>query len=153
MTTSPASQAERLHAVLIQDVQDDVAAYRQLQALLNQLHQALLERACERIDQLNPAIDALARQLGPRAERRAKALRALGLGADARAMPLLLARLPQAQRVQLQPLWRELGELAAACAMQNEHNGQLLAMQHELLDQLLRQACAEPLYGPATSAY
>ena len=153
MTQLGGAQVERLHAILAQDVRDDQADYRQLRTLLTQLHQALLARDCARIDELNPRIETLAQQLEPRAQRRVKALRVLGLGGDAKAMPLLLARLPQGQRQPLQKLWAELGELAAACAVQNEHNGQLLAMQHELLDQLVRQASAEPLYGPGNHAY
>jgi flagellar biosynthesis protein FlgN len=153
VTKLAAAQTERLQAILAQDLLDDQADYRQLQALLVQLHQALLARECPRIDEINPRIETLTQQLEPRTQRRVKALRALGLGGDAKAMPLLLARLPQGQRQSLQKLWAELGELAAACAAQNERNGQLLAMQHELLDQLIRQASAEPLYGPSSHAY
>src|SRR5690606_6918299 len=117
-----------LLAVVEQDLHDDHADYRRLQALMPALYQQLLARDCLRIDRLNQQIVALVEQVRSRADRRSKVLAALRLGSGAAAMQQLFGLFPAQRRDALQRLWGELGELAAECKRQNERNGQLLAM-------------------------
>lgn len=147
------TQRARLLAILAQDVQDDLLDYRQLEALLPELHQALLGRDNPLIARLNEHIEASCAQVRVRAQRRSKALAALGLGAGAPAMNNLLLHFSAAPRQQLESAWQALRAAAARCAEHNERNGQLLAMHHEIIEQLLGESTRNQLYAPPSHAY
>lgn len=75
-------------------------------------------------------------------------LTAFALGSGHSAMQKLLARYPQAQRNHLAHTWEQLGQLAGQCKRLNERNGKLLAMHHEILEQLLGEPGSAQLYAP-----
>ncbi|VXC27583.1 conserved hypothetical protein [Pseudomonas sp. 8AS] len=147
------TQAERLLAILAQDVRDDLQDYQRLEGLLPELHQALLRRDSSQIDPLNEQITACCELVRARAQRRSKALAALGLGQGAQAMHGLLQRFSGVARQQLESCWVALGEAASRCAGYNERNGRLLAMHHEIIEQLLADSTRSELYAPHGHAY
>lgn len=147
------TQRARLLAILAQDVQDDLLDYQQLEVLLPELHRALLGRDNPRIAQLNERIESSCTRVRACAQRRSKALAALGLGSGASAMTSLLLHFSAAPRQQLESGWQALRAAAARCAEHNERNGQLLAMHHEIIEQLLGESTRNQLYAPPSHAY
>lgn len=145
MTTA---REQQLLQVIEQDLQQDCADYLALRGLMQELYQQLLKRDSRQIDLLNEQILPLVDQAKTRAERRSKVLAAFQLGSGPSAMQKLLARYPQTQRKHLESTWEQLGQLAGQCKRLNERNGKLLAMHHEILDQLLGEPGAGQLYTP-----
>ena len=141
MTTA---REQQLLLVVEQDLEQDCADYLVLRGLMQELYQQLLKRDSQQIDLLNEQILPLVDQAKARAERRSKVLAAFALGSGHSAMQKLLARYPQAQRNHLAHTWEQLGQLAGL----NERNGKLLAMHHEILEQLLGEPGSAQLYAP-----
>jgi flagella synthesis protein FlgN len=142
------SREQQLLLVVEQDLQQDCADYLALRGLMQELYQQLLKRDSRQIDLLNEQILPLVDQAKARAERRSKVLAAFQLGSGNSAMQKLLARYPQAQRKHLEHTWEQLGQLAGQCKRLNERNGKLLAMHHEILEQLLGEPGSAQLYTP-----
>jgi Flagellar biosynthesis/type III secretory pathway chaperone len=140
------NKREALLRAVGDDIQRDRDDYQRLRELLQTLYQALLARELRRIEEVNPQITALIDAARARAERRSKILRAFGCAADAGGMQRLLASCPPPRRETLRQAWQQLGTLAAECSQLNERNGRLLAMQHDILQQLLGGDA--PLYAP-----
>ncbi|XLY88033.1 flagellar export chaperone FlgN [Ectopseudomonas mendocina] len=145
MTTA---REQQLLQIVEQDLQQDCADYLTLRGLMQELYQQLLKRDSRQIDLLNEQILPLVDQAKARAERRSKVLAAFQLGSGNSAMQKLLARYPQAQRNHLVHTWEQLGQLAGQCKRLNERNGKLLAMHHEILEQLLGEPGSVQLYAP-----
>lgn len=145
MTTA---REQQLLQVIEQDLQQDCAGYLALRGFMQELYQQLLRRDSQQIDLLNEQIVPLVDQARVRAERRSKVLAAFQLGSGHCAMEKLLQRFPQAQRDHLQLTWQQLGQLAGQCKRLNERNGKLLAMHHEILEQLLGEPGSAQLYAP-----
>jgi flagella synthesis protein FlgN len=142
------SREQQLLLIVEQDLEQDCADYLALRGLMQELYQQLLKRDSRQIDLLNEQILPLVDQAKARAERRNKVLAAFQLGSGNSAMQKLLARYPQAQRKHLEHTWEQLGQLAGQCKRLNERNGKLLAMHHEILEQLLGEPGAGQLYAP-----
>lgn len=145
MTTA---RERQLLQVIEQDLQQDCADYLALRGLMQDLYQQLLKRDNRLIDIINAQIQPLIEQSRQRAERRSKVLTAFNLGTGPSAMKKLLARYPQAQRSHIENTWQQLGQLASQCKSLNERNGKLVAMHHEILEQLLGEPGANHLYSP-----
>ncbi|WXL25733.1 flagellar protein FlgN [Ectopseudomonas mendocina] len=139
---------QQLLNIIAQDLQQDCVDHQRLLELMQALHQQLLERNTQQIDQLNEQINPLISQSRQRAERRSKVLGAFGLSIGPEAMQRLLGRYPQPQRQKLLQAWANLAELTVHCKRQNERNGKLLAMQNELLEQMLSDPANAHLYTP-----
>jgi flagella synthesis protein FlgN len=142
------AREQQLLLVIEQDLEQDCADYLVLRGLMQELYQQLLKRDSQQIDLLNEQILPLVDQAKARAERRSKVLTAFALGSGHSAMQKLLARYPQAQRNHLAHTWEQLGQLAGQCKRLNERNGKLLAMHHEILEQLLGEPGSAQLYAP-----
>ncbi|WP_443191220.1 flagellar export chaperone FlgN [Pseudomonas indica] len=142
------SRAAQLLHVFEQDLQQDCADYLGLRGLMQELYDQLLKRDCGRIDLLNRQIGDMLEQMDARAQRRSKILTAFRLDKGAEGMQQLLDHFPPAQRARLRESWEQLGQLAAQCKRLNERNGKLLAMHHEILDQLLGETDPAQLYAP-----
>lgn len=142
------SQSQKLLTIVANDIQQDCSDYLSLRDLLQELYQHLLERDAAQIEALNQRIVALAESAQVRAERRAKILGAFRLTQDAEGMQRILASYQPPLRDRLQQAWNELGQLAAECKRLNERNGKLLAMQHDILSQLLGNGSDSQLYTP-----
>ena len=63
-------------------------------------------------------------------------------------MRRLLASCTGERGESLQQHWRQVGDLAVQCQQFNEHNGKLLAMHHDILQQLLAGGQDARLYSP-----
>lgn len=139
---------ERLLAALEQDLQRDLTGYQQLLVTSEALHDALLKRDTQAVDATNQRVSALVEQAATRAQRRSRILQAFTLGIDQQGMQRLIAQCERVQGQRLAADWVELERLVTACNLQNERNGQLLAMQHDILNQLLSQSSAADIYSP-----
>lgn len=142
------NQRERLLAAVDLDLQQDCTDYRALRELMRTLYERLLERDCAEIERINLQVTLHAEAIASRAERRSKVLAAFRLDADADGMRRLLASASGALGQSLQTHWQQVGELAAQCRQLNEHNGRLLAMHHDILQQLLAGSQDARLYSP-----
>ncbi|MEW6309865.1 MAG: flagellar protein FlgN [Pseudomonadota bacterium] len=143
------NQRDRLLAVVADDIRQDCEQYLALRDLMQALYTFLLERDSAEIDRLNLQITRHVEALEVRARRRAKVLGAFRLSGDGDGMQRLLASYPADQRAELQAGWQQLGSLARHCQQLNERNGKLLAMHHDLLQQLLGDQRDARVYQPA----
>lgn len=139
---------ERLKAALEGDLQQDCADYKGLLQLTEALHGCLLERDNHAVETTNQAITNLLERVAARAQRRNRILTAFSLEASEQGMQKLIATCEPALRQRLAISWGELGRLASECQQQNERNGKLLAMQHDILSQLLDQGPQAAIYMP-----
>lgn len=140
--------AERLQAALEQDLRQDCVAYTNLLRLSESLHAYLLERDSPAVELTNVEITGLLEQVAVRAQRRNRILGAFSLSASERGMQKLIAGCEVPMRKRLEASWSELGRLVRACQQQNERNGKLLAMQQDILNQLLDQGSPSAIYAP-----
>ena len=140
--------AERLQAALEQDLRQDCEAYTNLLRLGESLHACLLERDSSMVEATNREITGLLEQVAVRAQRRNRILGAFSLSASERGMQKLIASCEALMRARLEACWIELGRLVQACHQQNERNGKLLAMQQDILNQLLDQGSPSTIYAP-----
>lgn len=139
---------ERLLAALEQDLQRDLTDYQQLLTISEALHDALLKRDTQTVDAANQQVTALIEQAAARAQRRSRILQAFSLGIDKHGMHNLIAQCEPVRGQRLGASWAELERRVTACNLQNERNGHLLAMQHDILNQLLSQSSAADIYSP-----
>lgn len=142
------NQRDKLLQVIDDDLQQDCIDYHALRDLMQALYTFLLERDSVEIERLNRQIGRYVESLGGRAQRRGKVLAAFRLREDADGMQRLLHGYPEARRAVLQQCWQQLGKLAAECQQLNERNGKLLAMHHDILEQLLAAHQPTHLYSP-----
>ena len=142
------NQRERLLAALDADLEQDCTDYLALRELMGELYERLLERDGAEIERINLQITLRVEALGVRAQRRSKVLAAFGLQADADGMCRLLASASGTLGQALQAHWQRVGELAGQCRQLNERNGVLLAMHHDILQQLLAGSQDARLYVP-----
>lgn len=142
------NQRDKLLQVVDDDLQQDCGDYFALRDLMQALYSFLLERDSVEIERINRQISRHVDNLRGRAQRRSKILAAFRLGDDGAGMQRLLESYPEVRRAVLQQFWQQLGRLAAECQQLNERNGKLLAMHHEILEQLLATQQPTHLYSP-----
>ena len=142
------SQRDKLLQVVDNDLQQDCGDYLALRDLMQALYSFLLERDSVEIERINRQISRHVDNLRGRAQRRSKILAAFRLGDDGAGMQRLLESYPEVRRAVLQQFWQQLGRLATECQQLNERNGKLLAMHHEILEQLLATQQPTHLYSP-----
>ncbi len=142
------SQRDKLLAVVDDDLQQDCGDYLALRELMNDLYGRLLERDVPEIDRINLQITVRVEAIATRAQRRSKALAAFGLDTSAVGMRRLLSSCKGERGESLQQHWLQVGDLAVQCQQINEHNGKLLAMHHDILQQLLAGGQDARLYSP-----
>nr|WP_250646408.1 flagellar protein FlgN [Pseudomonas oligotrophica] len=135
-------------AVVADDIRQDGEDYLALRDLMQALYTFLLERDSEEIDRLNLQITRHVEALDLRARRRAKVLAAFRLPGDVDGMQRLLAGYAEPQASEVRRQWQQLGSLAAHCQQLNERNGKLLAMHHDVLQQLLGDHLDARVYQP-----
>lgn len=140
------SQRDKLLAVVDDDLQQDQGDYLALRELMQAQYGHLLARDVSEIDQANLKISSRVESLSARAGRRSKVLAAFGLEPTAAGMQRLLAASTGERGESLRRQWQRVGELAAECQQLNERNGKLLAMHHEILQQLLAGSQSNLLY-------
>lgn len=131
------SRSEKLLGVIGDDIRQDCEDYARLRDLMQAQYQNLLQRDGASIESANQTIDALVEAARVRAQRRSKILAAFRLSADAAGMQRLIESRPEPVRNQLAQAWSQAGVLAGECKQLNERNGALLAMQQDILKQLL----------------
>lgn len=140
------SQREKLLAVVDADLQLDHGDYLALRELMQSLYGHLLERDVAQIERSNLQIGSRIEALVLRAERRSKVLTVFGLETTAAGMQRLLGSCHGERGESLGMHWQQVGELAGECQQLNERNGKLLAMHHEILQQLLTSNQGDQLY-------
>lgn len=142
------SQRDKLLAVVNDDLQQDCGDYLALRELMQELYSRLLERDVPEIDRINLQITVRVEAITARAQRRSKVLAAFRLEATSVGMRRLLASCSGPRGESLQQHWLQVGDLAVQCQQFNERNGKLLAMHHDILQQLLAGNQDARLYSP-----
>lgn len=142
------SQRERLLAVVDDDLQQDCGDYLALRELMQALYSRLLERDVAEIDRINLQITVRVEAIAARAQRRSKVLAAFRLETSGAGMRRLLKSCPGPRGDSLKQHWQQVGDLAVQCQQFNEHNGKLLAMHHDILQQLLAGNQDARIYSP-----
>lgn len=142
------NQRDKLLSVLDEDLQQDCGDYLALRALMQDLYSRLLERDVPEIDRINLQITVRVEAIAARAQRRSKILAAFRLDTSGVGMRRLLSSCTGARGESLQQHWQQVGDLAVQCQQFNEHNGKLLAMHHDILQQLLAGSQESRLYSP-----
>lgn len=142
------SQRDKLLTVLDEDLQQDCGDYLALRQLMQDLYSRLLERDVPEIDRINLLITVRVEAIAARAQRRSKILTAFRLDTSGVGMRRLLASCTGTRGESLQQHWQQVGDLAVQCQQFNEHNGKLLAMHHDILQQLLVGSQDARLYSP-----
>ncbi|SDH84220.1 flagellar protein FlgN [Pseudomonas panipatensis] len=138
----------RLLQLVESDIRLDRVDYVYLRGSLLDLHEQLMARDSDAIARSNQRIVELVDGLRQRAERRGKVLQAFALENDRGGMQRLLQGFPGASREALQRDWQALAGQVEECRQLNERNGRLLAMQSEILDQLLAEQAGHGVYTP-----
>lgn len=142
------TRRDKLLQVVEEDILGDQTDYQQLKGLMQSLYGLLMRRDCPAIDQSNASISQHLGRLTVRAARRSKVLGAFGLPPGNAAIEPLLQLYPPVRADALRLAWRQLEQLTRECKALNERNGQLLALHHDLLSQLLVATQVDPLYQP-----
>lgn len=142
------SPRDRLVAALVADLEHDHAAYERLRCCVDSLHAHLAARDGEAVAELNDEISVLTEAAAGRAARRSRILEALSCSPDGEGMRALIDSLDPSRRQTMAHLWQGIAALARECREQNERNGRLLAMQHDILRQLLGAGPSGALYAP-----
>jgi len=142
------TQRDKLLAVVDDDLRQDCSDYLALRELMQELYGRLLERDVPEIDRINLQITLRVEAIAARAQRRTKVLAAFRLDATGAGMRRLLSSCSGERGVSLQQHWQQVGDLAVQCQLFNEHNGKLLAMHHDILQQLLAGNQDARLYTP-----
>lgn len=142
------SQRDKLLAVVDEDLQQDCNDYCGLRELMQALYSRLLERDVVEIDRINAQISERVEAISARAQRRSKILAAFRLETSGVGMRRLLASCIGPRGASMQRHWQQVGDLAVQCQQFNEHNGKLLAMHHDILQQLLAGNQDARLYSP-----
>lgn len=142
------NQRDKLLAVLDEDLQQDCGDYLALRTLMQELYSRLLERDVPEIDQINLQITVRVEAIATRAQRRSKVLAAFRLENSGVGMRRLLSSCVSTRGESLQQHWQQVGDLAVQCQRMNEQNGKLLAMHHDILQQLLAGSQDTRLYAP-----
>ncbi|MCJ0975245.1 flagellar protein FlgN [Pseudomonas sp. PS1] len=142
------NQRDKLLTVVDEDLQQDCGDYLALRELMQELYGRLLERDVPEIDRINLQIIVRVEAIAARAQRRSKVLTAFRLEPSGVGMRRLLASCSGPLGESLQRHWQRVGDLAVQCQQFNEHNGKLLAMHHDILQQLLAGGQDARLYAP-----
>ncbi|TXI25660.1 MAG: hypothetical protein E6Q67_00490 [Roseateles sp.] len=134
------SSAATLLAELGEGLRRAQQGYEHLQLLLERQFQAALRHAAAEIGELGEAIVNQVQQLENQGRRDRELLVALlGREAGVASVRELLRRLPRQKAEPLLQRWRALQRLLAHCKALNLRNGQLMAEQQMLMQQLLGQ--------------
>lgn len=142
------TQRDKLLAVVANDLQQDCSDYLVMRELMQELYGRLLERDVPEIDRINLQITVRVEAIAARAQRRSKVLAAFRLEPTGVGMRRLLSSCSGERGESLQQHWQQVGDLAMQCQQFNERNGKLLAMHHDILQQLLAGGQDARLYSP-----
>lgn len=142
------NQRDKLLTVVDDDLRQDCGDYLVLRELMQALYGHLLERDVPEIDRINLQITVRVEAIAVRAQRRSKVLAAFRLESTGVGMRRLLSSCSGERGESLQRHWQQVGDLAMQCQQFNERNGKLLAMHHDILQQLLAGGQDARLYSP-----
>ncbi|MDX6020091.1 flagellar protein FlgN [Scandinavium sp. V105_16] len=131
------SNAAQCVKILVQGMVEDRETYISLKTLLADQRQWLVARDTAKLDALNPQLMALYEQLSHNSKQRYQLLTQLGIPVGSPGLRTLFSRLPAPHQKQLTMLWDSLEQIAAECKALNESNITVLAMQQEILQNLL----------------
>jgi len=122
---------------LLQGIQADLNALRQLRPLLQEQRTLLCQHGNDGLAPLNERHNMLVEGMQQRADARCRLLKQLGCNPDERGMATLLERLPPELATRARPLWQQLHQQLQDCKTQNDINGRILAGQQEMLREML----------------
>lgn len=125
---------------LIEDMLADRKSYAELNALLEQQRQLIVSRQSAALDELNGRLIRIYEHLSANSQQRFETLTRLGISVGPQGIRNLFSRLPITHQGQINALWKELKSQATQCQATNEGNGLLLAMQQEILENLVNSS-------------
>ena len=131
------NNAQSVLKELLQGIQSDLNALRQLRPLLQEQRTLLCQHGGEGLTPLNERHAALVDGMQQRASSRSQLLSQLGCDPNEHGMSTLLERLPPELATRARPLWQQLHQQLQDCKTQNEINGRILAGQQETLRAML----------------
>lgn len=130
---------------LLQDVADDMGAYRQLLDLLDQQFDAAIRHQQARLGDVAAAIGTLVDTLEARRARRV--VLATRLTGPQPAMAQVIALLRAEPRARLEADWQALEQMVLAAKAAGKRNGDLLAEQYTIMQRVLHGE--DQTYEPA----
>lgn len=131
------NSAQTVLKELLQGIQSDLNALRQLRPLLQEQRTLLCQHGSDALAPLNERHSALVDGMQQRARIRSRLLSQLGCDPNERGMTSLLERLPPELATRARPLWQQLHQQLQDCKTQNDINGRILAGQQETLRSML----------------
>ncbi|MFP2238806.1 flagellar protein FlgN [Pseudescherichia vulneris] len=131
------SNAAQCVKKLVQGMVEDRETYSNLKTLLADQRQWLVARDTAKLDALNPQLIAHYERLSDNSKQRYQLLTQLGIPVGSPGLRTLFSRLPAPHQKQLTILWDSLEQVAAECKALNDSNITVLAMQQEILQNLL----------------
>lgn len=142
------SKEVQLLKIFVQDLQQDATCYDSLLEILHALHRAILEHNTEIIEALNSQLVKQVSTLHEASLRRRKITDVFKLPHNDEGILHLIDRLPEAINKPLHETWIHLKKQVIECKRQNDINGKLMSMHHDLLNQLLTTDNDSHLYTP-----
>lgn len=122
---------------LITDLSGDYRDWQALNALLLRQREAILARDATTLDEVNPPIIRCYQQLTARRQQRRHVLAQLGVGADDAGVAKVIACLPSDHQSKVNALWQAVQKHASVCMAANVHNGALMKMQYDIVQNVL----------------
>jgi flagella synthesis protein FlgN len=142
---APAASRQQAMQLLLDGIAADMAAYAQLQDLLEQQFDAALRHQRERLEQIAAAVSALTDAMEARRVQRVDcALRLLG---PAPSMAQVFTLLKPEPRARLQLQWQELELRVLECKRLGKRNSDLLVEQYTIMQRVLHGE--DQIYEPA----
>ena len=131
------SKVRQFIIALISGLKADIKNYSRFHELLHKQHNLMQQHNSEELITLNQDHGILLETISEQAIRRKQLMHHIGVTADNAGMEKILAALDAQSGPQVAILWDKLKQLTHHCHNQNEVNGQLLALQSELLNKVL----------------
>ncbi len=131
------SKVRQCIIALISGLKTDIKNYSRFHELLHKQQSLMQQHKNEELITLNQDHSILLETIREQAIRRKQLMYNIGVTADNAGMEKILAALDAKSSPQVALLWEKLKQLTHNCHNQNEVNGQLLALQSELLNKVL----------------
>ena len=145
------TRQQKLLNYLVADINQDCDSYGMLETLLQAIFPQLVERNTLEVATINSQINELVVAIAERMKRRSSILQALGITEHDKtsthsSMLRALSLLPASERESALTNWKTLHDLVFRTHKLNERNGNLLAMQQEILNSLIDQSDSSGIY-------
>lgn len=118
-------------------IKKDIVNFQRYQQLLEQQLVLMQQHDSEGLLKLNQRHEKYHQALLSHAQKRRKQLVSIGFTGDEQGMEAMIIKLPPKAEAQVSKLWQHLRESMLRCKRQNDSNGEILAVQQQLLNKLI----------------